>query len=243
MNKTTATIVRRTLQGQRTTEMVHDLLRAHVRPGDAVIDATAGQGHDTLCLARLTHRVWALDIQPAALQATRQRLVENLGTEVSKKITLIQGNHAEILASLATTMPPASVQAVVFNLGYLPKGNKEIRTTAETTIEALNTVPALLHPDRGLLLVSCYRGHEGGLEEARAVHNWLLARGASSWKIDKYTASVTNPRNPPPILYAATRNAAASVSVEPVSLFKMIQTTTQNIRKRFTDSLTPRPAK
>ena len=54
--------------------LTHDFMRRHVQPGDLCIDATAGRGRDTVLLAKLTGpagRVIALDIQPAALEATR----------------------------------------------------------------------------------------------------------------------------------------------------------------------------
>ena len=61
----------------RPTEVVHQWLAEALSPGDLVIDATAGNGHDALKLAGKVApngRVMAYDVQPAALEATRERL-------------------------------------------------------------------------------------------------------------------------------------------------------------------------
>ena len=55
----------------------HDWISRVVFPGDAVVDATAGNGHDTVFLARLagpSGQVHAFDVQEEAIRATRERL-------------------------------------------------------------------------------------------------------------------------------------------------------------------------
>lgn len=75
----------------------HDTLRKVVRPGDYVIDATCGNGHDTLLLAELVGingHVLGFDIQQMAVDATKARL-ENAG--VSSQVELVCASHARIL--------------------------------------------------------------------------------------------------------------------------------------------------
>ncbi len=55
----------------------HDMIQKIVLPGDIVIDATAGNGNDTLFLAGLvgeTGRVYSFDIQARAIEKTRKKL-------------------------------------------------------------------------------------------------------------------------------------------------------------------------
>ena len=55
----------------------HSLLRQALKAGGRALDATAGNGHDTLLLAQSvgeTGRVWAFDVQSKALVQTQGRL-------------------------------------------------------------------------------------------------------------------------------------------------------------------------
>jgi SAM-dependent methyltransferase len=146
--------------------LCHHFLRQRIRPGDAVVDATCGNGQDTLLLAELvgeSGRVWAFDVQEEALARTAQRLA---ATGVGGRVALLQAGH-ERLGELVA----GPVQGVVFNLGYLPAGDRQVKTGAETTRAALVQAAELLAPG-GLLLLAVYTGHDGGLAEWEAVREW-----------------------------------------------------------------------
>ena len=103
----------------RLTEQVHIELERTIAPGDIVVDATAGNGHDSLKMAELigpTGKVFAIDIQPAAIEATKVRLKE---AGHSGNCSLIEGDHSEALKALCSEHRE-SVSAITFNLGYLP---------------------------------------------------------------------------------------------------------------------------
>lgn len=148
------------------TQLAHDWMRDRLQPGDVAIDATAGTGRDTLFLAQTVGpagRVYAFDVQPPALAATRQ-LLESHG--MLPRTALFQAGHEEMLRHL----PPLAgqVRAILFNLGYLPGGDKSLVTRTSTTLAALKDSLTLLAPG-GLLTVVCYPGHPGGSEESEAV--------------------------------------------------------------------------
>ncbi|CAG0992598.1 cobalt-precorrin-6B (C15)-methyltransferase [Geobacteraceae bacterium] len=150
-------------------QLSHFFLQERLKPGDRVVDATCGNGYDTLLLAQLVGpegRVWAFDVQEKALAATEERLAEaGFGTRVA----LVHGGH-ERLAEVVTEQ----VRAVVFNLGFLPGAPRETVTTPETTIAALEQAAALLLPG-GIITVAVYRGHPGGAAEGDAVDFWAAA--------------------------------------------------------------------
>jgi len=151
------------------TELAHQHLREHLAPGDMVIDATAGNGHDTLFLSRCvgpTGQVFAVDLQQAALDATQRRLDEAR----AENVTLILGSHAE-LRDLIPCRYHGTVAAVMFNLGYLPGGDKSLITRSESTLRALDAAWQLLRPE-GWLTVLAYPGHPGGQQELECVLNW-----------------------------------------------------------------------
>lgn len=63
----------------RPLEMAHDFLREIITDQDTVVDATMGNGHDTLFLAKLAKEVYAFDIQEQAL-SIRKSAWKKLGS-------------------------------------------------------------------------------------------------------------------------------------------------------------------
>ena len=144
------------------TEVAQELVAAAVQSGDTVVDATAGNGHDTLFLAKQVGpdgHVFAFDVQQAALESTARRLRSfGLG-----HVTLLQADHCQ----MATSLPAAlrgKLAAAMFNLGYLPGGEKSITTQPNTTLIALQTAMTWLRPG-GLITMLIYSGHATGKSE------------------------------------------------------------------------------
>jgi SAM-dependent methyltransferase len=157
----------------------HFYLRARVRPDDLVLDATCGNGQDTLLLAELVGeggRVWAFDLQPRAIAATRE-LLERHGRLGA--LELIEAGHQRL-----GEFVPAGLAAAVFNLGYLPGGGAEtIVTSPDSTVSALEQAAQRLKPG-GIITVALYTGHAGGPEEALTVESWgagLAPRDFNVW--------------------------------------------------------------
>ncbi|MDR2513049.1 MAG: methyltransferase domain-containing protein [Puniceicoccales bacterium] len=153
------------------TQTAHTTARTILHEGDLAIDATAGNGHDTTFLANAvgqTGHVYAFDIQPAALAATRQRL-EN--SNLAARTTLVLASHEQMPSHLP---PPwkGNIATIFFNLGYLPGSDRLLITTASTTLPALTAATTLLKIG-GLLSILVYPHHPGGKEEATAVLRWL----------------------------------------------------------------------
>lgn len=160
------------------TAKVHDLLRPRLQPGDTVVDATLGNGHDYEFLRNQvgpTGTVYGIDLQPEALDSTRGRLGLTPDTE---RPALILGSHHDLPALLPDDTH-GHITAILFNLGYLPGGDKTIITRAETTLPALQSALGLLRPG-GVLSVVLYPGHPGGEIEAKEVVFWaqILERQA-----------------------------------------------------------------
>lgn len=147
------------------------------RAGDAVVDATAGNGVDTLFLARLVGpggRVFAFDVQAAALDRTRRRLADAAAAgERLAEAELVLAGH-ERMAERVPAALHGRVAAVMFNLGYLPGSEEPVITLTETTLAALEAALALLRPG-GVLTIVVYPGHAGGDAEAAAVEAWAAA--------------------------------------------------------------------
>jgi SAM-dependent methyltransferase len=157
--------------------LTHLFLRERVGLGDRVVDATCGNGHDTLFLARLVGqlgRVWAFDIQEQALTNTRALLGDR---GCLSWVTLVQEGHEHLAAYVE-----GPVQAVVFNLGYLPGSDKTCITCPESTLAALHQAEKILSPG-GIIVIAVYPGHPGGSEEGAAVEQWATALPHQSYSV------------------------------------------------------------
>lgn len=137
-----------------------EVLKNAVSPGDTVIDATMGNGHDTLFLCELVGEnghVFAFDVQKQALENTENRLKE-AGMLERAALHCLGHEHMKEMA--------APARAIVFNLGWLPGGDKTVTTHWETTKTALESAMELLLPG-GVLVICAYPGHaEGDRERA-----------------------------------------------------------------------------
>ena len=143
-----------------------ELLAPALHPGGTAADFTMGNGHDTLFLSRALPggKVWAFDIQPAALEATRALLAEN---GAGDNVQLILDSHSNLDRYIQTPL-----DAGVFNLGYLPWADKTITTRRETTLEAVEKALSLLRVG-GVLVIVIYPGHEEGRLEGEALQQKL----------------------------------------------------------------------
>ena len=186
-------------------QQAHRAIAEVLQTGDIAIDATVGNGHDTLFLASqvgATGKVYGFDIQQQALDSAWQRL-EQAGQ--TAQVSLYHAGH-ELMAMLLPESVAGRVQAVMFNLGYLPGGDKQRTTGASTTLAALQSALSLLAPG-GVISLLAYTGHPGGREEAELVKGW-----ASALARDYFSVSVTIPQseqgNPPEWLLIKRQMAA-----------------------------------
>ncbi len=177
----------------------HKLLEKAVSKGGTVVDATCGNGHDTLFLSKLvgdTGKVYAFDIQQQAIDSTSALLA----SEHRKNVTLIKDSHAEVDQYIKNS---SSVDAAVFNLGYLPRSDKTIITKPKSTIASLEKLLPLLK-EGGIIVLVVYAGHPGGEEEKEAVLQF--ARSLDQKEYLAITYQYINMVNHPPFVVAIEKN-------------------------------------
>lgn len=188
-------------------EWAHHLLESTLEPGGIAVDATLGNGHDALYLAQKVGpegHVYGFDLQAEALEKSRTLLLSH---EIApRQFTFFQQSHHLMAASLPTDIV-GRVGAMVFNLGYLPGGEKgSTTTTVWSTRGALRAGAPLLRVG-GVMVVVAYPGHPGGDEEAEAVEAWMMGLDASEFEVQQVRAM--NRLAPPPILWMVLRRRAA----------------------------------
>ena len=138
----------------------HELIK-NTTNKDIAIDATVGNGHDTLLLASLFNHVYSFDIQPLAIKRTSEKIKDY------SNVTLINDDFNNIRNHVSEL-----VDLIIFNLGYLPGSNKKVLTSDYNSENAIINAYSLLKDD-GTLIICCYLGHEGGKEEFKRVTNSL----------------------------------------------------------------------
>lgn len=150
----------------------HSLWKGIVQPADTVIDATCGNGHDSLILSTLVPEgtLYVFDIQKEALEKTKEKLTHT-------HYIPIHGSHAQFPPEIQK----GSVRLIVYNLGYLPGGDKSITTLTESTLESIQNALPLLTPD-GILSITLYPGHPEGFCESQAVLEF-----AKGFRFNHYT--------------------------------------------------------
>ncbi|MBQ9951052.1 MAG: methyltransferase domain-containing protein [Clostridia bacterium] len=167
-----------------------EMIEGAMYEGARAIDATMGNGHDTLWLCELageTGRVYAFDVQPEAVERTRQRLTE---AGIASRASLFCAGH-ERMAEFVEE----AVDAVVFNLGWLPGAEHGVTTHTDTTLKAVDAALSLLKED-GLMTVCIYPGHDEGMRELNALLEWGAKLDDRRYDVLLKTY-LNQPNNPP----------------------------------------------
>ncbi|MFB9974711.1 16S rRNA (cytosine(1402)-N(4))-methyltransferase [Allobacillus sp. SKP2-8] len=162
---------------------IHQLFTDTIHEGDIVVDATLGNGHDSLVLSNLVGdngKVFAFDIQQEAIDQANQRFSENNRHNIypflkgHEKATDILDEHAI-----------DEIDGAIFNLGYLPGSDQQITTTETTTIQAIERLLDRLKSG-GHIGIVIYPGHPEGRQEKEAVMDYLRNLPSKIADVAKY---------------------------------------------------------
>lgn len=176
-----------------------ELIEGALFEGAHAVDATLGNGHDALRLCELvgeSGHVTGFDIQPEAVSRSQTRLD---AAGFHERAHLICAGHERMAEYLA----PESMDAVVFNLGWLPGAEHAVTTRTETTLRAVSAALDVLRED-GLLTVCVYPGHAEGAREREALLEW--AKNLDPTRFDATLKCYLNQPNDPPLLIAIKKN-------------------------------------
>ena len=171
------------------TEVNKIFLDKIVQKGDVVIDATMGNGYDTIYLGNLVGehgKVYAFDVQEEAIKSTKKKVERDNMTD---RVELILDGHQNL-----DKYVKEEVSCVVFNLGYLPRAKHVVITKPDTTLEAIKKSLKLLKPN-GIISIAAYIGHEGGLEEKNYICEYLNNLNQNEFNVlhMQFTNQINNP--------------------------------------------------
>ena len=122
------------------------------------IDATCGNGHDTIYLSKYFEKVYSFDIQELAIKRTKQKLYYI--------------NNVELYVDDFNNISSYNIKPnlIIFNLGFLPGSNRKIKTQDYTPELAIRKCYDMLNDD-GIIIVCSYRAHDGGMDEFNKIIN------------------------------------------------------------------------
>lgn len=169
-----------------------EICKIKVKNGDIVVDATMGNGNDTLFLAELVGnegKVYSFDIQNIALENTEKRLKE---MNMENRVKVILDGHENLDKYIQ-----GKIKLVIFNLGYLPNACHEVTTKSETTLLAIKKSLNILEK-HGIVILVIYHGHEEGKREKKAIEEFTSCLNQKEFNVAKL--SFTNQINNPPEL-------------------------------------------
>ena len=174
-------------------EMIEEALFSGAR----VVDATMGNGYDTLWLCELVGgngKVYAFDIQQEAVNHTAERL-EKAG--VRERAALFCMGHERMQEAVHEP-----VDAVLFNLGWLPGAEHGVTTQTATTLQAVEAALALLK-EEAVMTICIYPGHEEGTHELHSLLEW--AAKLDDRRYDAMLKHYVNQPNDPPQMLAVRK--------------------------------------
>jgi len=177
------------------------LLKNVVKPGDRVVDATLGNGYDTLFLAELVGengKVYGFDVQEEAIRATSARLKQH---QLTDRVILFHQGHEQLSAVLPSE-EKGKITGAVFNLGYLPGSDKTIVTRPETTKEAIEQLLEWMAPEGTIILV-IYHGHVDGAIERDSLLQYCQQLDQKKAHVLQY--QFINQQNNPPFIIAVEK--------------------------------------
>lgn len=122
-----------------------------------LVDATCGNGHDSIFLSKFHNRVLhCIDIQEISIENTKIALKNEENTYF----------HHTSHSTLDYIEEP--IDLIVYNLGYLPGSDKSIITNSITTTSSLEKALERLS-NQGMISITIYTGHDGGQDEEKAI--------------------------------------------------------------------------
>lgn len=163
-------------------QISHILLKEALNTAKVIVDATAGNGNDTLFLAQNAQpdaKIYAFDIQAEALYNAKEKM-KNSCMRTDIKVNFIQASHDEV-----QTYVENNLDLVIFNLGYLPGGNHAITTKSETTLKALQIMLNKLNV-HGHIAIVVYPGHEEGLKESQLIKDFASSLAKKYFTVGWY---------------------------------------------------------
>lgn len=159
---------------ERITDLVKKIL-INEKNIKLAVDMTAGNGNDSFFIIDELNpkKLVAFDIQKSAKENTESLLGPR------DNFTFILDSHENIDSYIKEP-----IDLAIYNLGYLPNGDKSITTLSESTLLSLKKFLTLLRKG-GKVCLSLYPGHDQGRIEAEKIETFIKSLPPKDYAILK----------------------------------------------------------
>lgn len=160
-------------------DLAHHFWSLLLEEGDGVIDATCGNGKDSLKLASCLQKkkgtaLICIDVQEKAIENTKA-LIQEAAPSFFPFVQFHLGSHEHLFSPNTEKL-----KLIVYNLGYLPGGDKSFTTQVSSTLASLQKALELLSPG-GVISLTCYPGHLEGAKEEKELINFSSSLNPKEW--------------------------------------------------------------
>lgn len=169
-------------------DLAHRYWKEILKPGDHAIDATCGNGKDTLILAKflfsqsLESSLIGIDIQAKAIARTRASLTSHLSKKEYERVFLYHQSHATF-PLYAHQVP---IRLIIYNFGYLPGSDKSITTLKTSSLQSFQAALSLIIPT-GAISATCYPGHPEGAQEEQGLLDYVRTLDPAHFSVSWHT--------------------------------------------------------
>ncbi|MES2198960.1 MAG: class I SAM-dependent methyltransferase [Chlamydiota bacterium] len=176
-------------------DLAHHFWESLLDEGDGVIDATCGNGKDSLTLSRYLQEkkdtsLLCFDIQEKAIETTKNLILEE-NPNFFPFVQFQLGSHEHLFLPKSQKL-----KLVVYNLGYLPGGDKSLTTQVSSTLSSVQKALELL-TSGGVISLTCYPGHKEGAKEEKELIEFSASLDPKKWSSTTFS---WNNRNASPSL-------------------------------------------
>ena len=166
------------------TDLSHDIIRNYVNNKGIAVDGTLGNGHDTDFLYQLFDKVYAFEIQREPAEKYSNKNIEN--------VKVINDGHENIKEYVKE-----EIDCAMYNLGYLPGGDKEVTTRVNSSLESIKLAVDLLRSG-GIITIAIYSGHNEGAKEKTCILEYVESLPKNKYGVMLH--QFINRNNEPPCL-------------------------------------------
>lgn len=154
-------------------DIAHFIIESYLENKRVAIDATLGNGHDTDYLSKIFKKVYAFEIQKNPCEEYIKRKKEN--------VEVINDSHHKLKEYVSEP-----VDCIIYNLGYLPGGDKSITTLYETSLLSIKAGLDLLDYG-GIMAICIYKGHEEGKIEESSILSYVKTLPKNEFGVMSHT--------------------------------------------------------
>ena len=169
-----------------TKTLIEFFMQSYVENAEVAVDMTVGNGFDSKNILEILKpkKLYCFDIQQGALDNSKKLLEDFSNYE------LILENHRDF-----DKYVKENIDFAMYNLGYLPKGDKNITTNAVDVEESLKKLLEKLNKN-GVIFITFYIGHLCGQIESAEISRVLKNLEQKEFTVLKFLFE--NQKNNPP---------------------------------------------